>query len=200
VGVYAAGDADDRVWQASSDVHDERKVFWAESQSSSLRVKVNNPMIGLALHVYGLLHSLRKTARLVMVSHSTIARWQPKGYCGTTPTKSQAVSEQYRYEQPSEAIPCPGLCQNNQRPASRGARDAHRVALKRLGHSRKKPDSADRNCQTHRTNAKTGSLSRPGKSSSSKRERLCPSTKPPAVVSHSMRESEAIRDQDRWAK
>ncbi len=50
-----------------------------------------------ALNIYSLLHSLRKTAVLVMVSHTTVARWlkeqQPKKYKQRVSTKtSQVVS------------------------------------------------------------------------------------------------------------
>jgi transposase len=54
----------------------------------------------LALHIYPLVNSLRKTAVLVMVSHSTIARWvrnpERKQYVRVHPTKSRVVAESIR--------------------------------------------------------------------------------------------------------
>ena len=34
-----------------------------------------NDRIKMAIHIYNILHSLRKTAKLLQVSHSTISRW-----------------------------------------------------------------------------------------------------------------------------
>jgi transposase len=98
----------------------------------------------LALHVYGLLHSLRKTARLVLVSHSTIARWlrnpKPKGYCRTTPTKSQAVSESIRAAVQSDPLASVRTIRDRILEVLGMAVSCGliRVALKRLGYSRKK--------------------------------------------------------------
>jgi transposase len=54
----------------------------------------------LALHIYPMLNSLRKTAALVMVSHSTVARWarypERKQYIRVQPTKSRIVAESIR--------------------------------------------------------------------------------------------------------
>lgn len=48
-----------------------------------------------ALNICNLLHSLRKTAVLVMVSHTTVARWlkeqQPNGYKQRVSTKTSQV-------------------------------------------------------------------------------------------------------------
>jgi transposase len=49
----------------------------------------------LAFHIYSLLHSLRKTAKLVQVHASTICRWlkapERKQYQRIKPTKSQQI-------------------------------------------------------------------------------------------------------------
>lgn len=48
-----------------------------------------------AMNIYNLLHSLRKTAIMVMVSHTTVARWikeqEPKKYKQRMSTKSSKV-------------------------------------------------------------------------------------------------------------
>jgi hypothetical protein len=94
----------------------------------------------LALHVYGLLHSLRKTARLVLVSHSTIARWYPRDTAERHPPNHKQVSESIRAAVRSDPLASVRTIRDRILEVLGMAVSCGliRVSLKRLGHSRKK--------------------------------------------------------------
>ena len=98
----------------------------------------------VALHVYGIVHSLRKTAKLIDVCHTTVSRWlkQPgrRTYPQRRSTKATAVTESIR-----AAVACnPFISTNKLRQVLQESlsvsvsRELVRVVIKRQGLTRKK--------------------------------------------------------------
>lgn len=97
----------------------------------------------LAAHVYGLLHSLRKTAVILQVGHSTVARWlksPSKKLYPQRPSKAQQLAPALRAM--VLADPFMSLCSLQKRVLSTFgfsvSKELLRVALKRGGLSKKK--------------------------------------------------------------
>ena len=97
----------------------------------------------LAAHIYGLLHSLRKTAILLQVSHTTVARWLKQ------PERKQYVRQSRKHNKVIESIKgCitsnPLITTNEVRTILKQvcnvtvSTELVRIAIRRLGFSRKR--------------------------------------------------------------
>jgi transposase len=135
----------------------------------------------VASHVYSLFQSLRKTAILLQVSHSTISRWlkspERKLYKRKCPKQTPHVVETIRCAlQNDPFLECAGLCTIVKVCTGISiSRSLVHTAIKKSGMTRKKA----RMCGAPKSlQAKTETLSVNGKNTRQKEGHLLPSTKP----------------------